>query len=711
MTQDLQQQSFYRKITYLVLIVALLTANRFYLLPTVTDAATKYELQETNLGEVDLGGSAARFALTAFRGPLVCWMWSDAIDRQKRHEYDKFELVIEALTKLQPHFKGPWRYQAWNLAFNVSVEFDRVQDKYFYIAEGVRWLTRGERVNRQRVYDWDTGDFKVVGDPDLRGEIAFYLQDKMTVSDETAYYRCMFPLSCFKPGEWNPADLDQNPGTLRRLKDKYPQWTRLRELKRVAEGADELLDQEIRTFLGQHWAAFREGRYPSLYQYVEGERRDVEADGDHKFPVWPLPDPLETTQTWWPRNPDFEREQSPYAISRSWYEYAALPLPPPEGRKFFEISQDEKRYYRMPKGMMSLLFRNKPALTLTLEAEQLGKDGWFERGEGDHELVNAGDVWAQALRRWLEFGKDNGLEPGDDKLAGWEKAVKVLGEKYPQYLQTPPSGSDLNDPAVRAGAEAMRQLSAVRSMRNLSNYDHQKEKAKGFATTPDGKLSKPLQALRHYYQAQRLRTDPTRALAEFDRGNALWMEVLRDTAKVDPRGVVFLLGVGPCPQLRFIGSTLVPRWFDLTPFGADHGVQEELVELQDNYLHVKAKADAPTWLVTGQILWELTQHLGGAAAAPGALRGVAACVPTGQVPLALGDLETALEMREGPLDVYLMGSDVLGSRGVRADRQRYMIHPSAAPDPGAESRGPPRPGGGGAAPPETGKQLPTPQRP
>src|SRR5213078_1702295 len=110
--------------------------------------AADLELREMDRGEVELTGSALRLSLSGARGAAVCFLWWTAADKQKKHEWNELELIVRSLTKLQPHFITPWMFQSWNLAYNVSVESDRIKDKYFYITEGIKLLAEGERQNK-----------------------------------------------------------------------------------------------------------------------------------------------------------------------------------------------------------------------------------------------------------------------------------------------------------------------------------------------------------------------------------------------------------------------------------------------------------------------------------------------------------------------------------------------------------------------------------
>ena len=133
---------------------------------TITRQADELELRELSQGDPDLIGSTVRLVLTGSRGVAVTALWAAAIDRQMRHEWNELELLVRSLTKLQPHFLTPWLFQSWNLSYNVSVESDRVKDKYFYISRGIELLAQGERLNRDH--------------PDMRFWIAFYYQNFCT---------------------------------------------------------------------------------------------------------------------------------------------------------------------------------------------------------------------------------------------------------------------------------------------------------------------------------------------------------------------------------------------------------------------------------------------------------------------------------------------------------------------------------------------------
>ena len=149
MASPFQQQALQRKLLYLGLILVLFTA-RLAVAALRRRAAGRRNWPSASRAAArsDLSGAVVRLGLTGSRGLATCVLWTNAIDKQKKNQWNELEVLVRSLTKLQPHFITPWLFQSWNLAYNVSVESDRVSDKYFYITRGIDLLAEGERQNR-----------------------------------------------------------------------------------------------------------------------------------------------------------------------------------------------------------------------------------------------------------------------------------------------------------------------------------------------------------------------------------------------------------------------------------------------------------------------------------------------------------------------------------------------------------------------------------
>jgi hypothetical protein len=640
------EQARYRKLIYAGLIILLFTLLVIYRqLGVVERAADRYGIAETNLGKTDLGGSAARFLLASFRGPLICSLWWEAIDLQMRHDWHEMEIVIKSLTKLQPHFRSTWEYQGWNLAYNVSVEFDRVQDKYFYVAEGIKWTTNGEKINRAQLYDPKSPTGKrIVGDPQLRWSIGFFLQDKLSVSDEINTYRCFWPLSCIPPKEWAPAAFRRDPQNLKDFKRDHPQLVqRIRILKHIPEEAETHLDEEIQSFT----AALFRPEFPSLYPQQLAGKEDVfvlpGSEEGRKFPVWPSPDPTEVVASRL-RLALEEKDKHPWKpevhdsheIARLWFEYSLAPLPPPN-LDLTTLDPDERRLYRMPQRMVSLIFRSNPARAKGLMGARLYREGWFEEGQR---------AWAEAYEMWRDHGRDNGLELDPDEQKALEERAVRFSLQYPAIAtgattELPPHAA--NDEKTLADYAALRRLRAAESRLNLGNYKHWRVSSE-VNMTPAG-----VQAWRHLYNGkERYKSDLHLARAEYEKGLDAWRKLL----STDKGRGEALLGLGA--DGANIGFILQSRpFFQPTALGFDKQFVDELIPFQDEYLGIRARCEAPKWLLAGCDLWQCTQLWTQQAASPITLVGPVGCMPAPLVPLSLQQAQLMLMDPEGPLDPYL----------------------------------------------------------
>jgi hypothetical protein len=612
-----------RKFAYAGGILILFFAMLFHRRDEVEEAAKRHDLRETDLGQVDLGGSTARFVLTSFRGPLICLLWWDSTERFARHEFQEVELRYRALTKLQPHFRSPWQYQAHNLAYNMSVEFDRVEDKYFWISQGIRWAALGEATNRRRIYDESSpGNRRVLGDPDMRQYVGFMLQDKMSVSDEVNTHRCFLHLSCIPPSQWDPSELRRSPERFEDFKKTYPQFVRqVRLLRNIPEGADKQVDNELIAFFRAH------RRLPSLY----GEESNPAADSvGQQFPVWP--DRLR------PSNPELEDNHDPFEIARTWYEFAQEPLPPP----LFDPEEDpaRMRLYRLPRQMMSIIFRKLPAQAKALQGKQLGKDGWFEQSQ---------KCWKQALDMWIAFGRQNALEMSPEEYDERFRRAQSFHNRFPEEARLgrmPPTMYRQDQEIMRSYYDFVA-LRDITDRRQRANYHHWRTVAQTEST------DEAIAARRSVYFAQASRSDLKLALREFEAGLQGWKGLLIKPRKLQPgsNDIVFLTAFGPHSGMPANFALQSMDLFSHTEFGKDMVMNDEIVETQDQYLLLRARSNAAA-LLRGQFAaWQAASLAGHLAGLP---QGPSPFVPVSQAPLSLDAAERFLFFDSGPLDLYVL---------------------------------------------------------
>src|ERR1700722_14479796 len=114
MANTFQQAAQQRKLIYAVLIMGLFTGSLLARKSVIEPMALRLQLRESARGEVELTSSLVRHMLSGSHAFAVTIAWSAAIEKQKRGEYNEFELMVGSITRLQPYFITPWRFQGWN---------------------------------------------------------------------------------------------------------------------------------------------------------------------------------------------------------------------------------------------------------------------------------------------------------------------------------------------------------------------------------------------------------------------------------------------------------------------------------------------------------------------------------------------------------------------------------------------------------------------
>lgn len=401
MAQSFQQQSRLRKLTYFGLILLILTFTVVFRSQFVVPRAQALEIREESIGEVELTGSAVRLLMTGSRGFAVCVLWNTAMDKQMRHEWNELELVVNSVTKLQPHFVTPWLFQSWNLAYNVSVESDRVKDKFFYVTRGIELLGEGER--------------RIKEDPDLRNHMAWYYQNKFGLSDEANTFRSLFQMSCIDPKLRDPERFrtrsggqaqfnleafemfcKEQPHLVRRLRDRLRADTPEKVVEFLAD------NQRI------------PGRFEENPDIVGNVAQSpYKQPAEKRFPLLPPTGSLFNSREL-DNDSTLSYDTDNFDLARAWYSYAQDPLRPSVHKKPRQLSQ--------------VIFEGYPARAQAYKAEYLEKNGWIgpegwtikdwfpqnrARREGPKKPVPVGEhgdtwwtqeAWERAYQMFLNYG-------------------------------------------------------------------------------------------------------------------------------------------------------------------------------------------------------------------------------------------------------------------------------------------------------------------
>ncbi len=84
-------------------------------------------------------------AMGAFRGLVVDILWIRADSLKQKGQYFDAKQLAEWITMLQPRFAAVWDFQAWNMAYNLSVAMPATQPQ-----ERWRWVRNGYELLRDR---------------------------------------------------------------------------------------------------------------------------------------------------------------------------------------------------------------------------------------------------------------------------------------------------------------------------------------------------------------------------------------------------------------------------------------------------------------------------------------------------------------------------------------------------------------------------------
>jgi hypothetical protein len=122
-------------------------------------------------------------ALGGFRGLISNFLWIRSNDLQQDDKYFEASQLADWITDLEPHFAQVWVFQAWNMAYNISVKFkENAPGDY---SDRWRWVERGIELLRDKGLRYNPDDVMI------HRELAWFYQHKMgaNLDDANVYYK------------------------------------------------------------------------------------------------------------------------------------------------------------------------------------------------------------------------------------------------------------------------------------------------------------------------------------------------------------------------------------------------------------------------------------------------------------------------------------------------------------------------------------------
>ncbi len=119
------------------------------------------------------GIDLALIALSGARGIISEVLWYQVATLQREDRYIEIVPLSEWITRLDPRATGAWRYQAWNLAFNVSAMLPE--------EERWPWVQRGIGILKESALRWNPGA------PGICNELSWFYSFKIGGTFDAAH--------------------------------------------------------------------------------------------------------------------------------------------------------------------------------------------------------------------------------------------------------------------------------------------------------------------------------------------------------------------------------------------------------------------------------------------------------------------------------------------------------------------------------------------
>ena len=138
----------------------------------------QYRLSQSQLGQIDPTSVTIKLATLGMRGVAANILWEKATDFKMKKDWTNLGATLNQITKVQPNFINVWSNQAWNLSYNVSVEFDDYRQRYRWVIKGIDFLKEGIRYNERQ--------------PRLLWDLGWIISEKIGKADESKQFRKLF---------------------------------------------------------------------------------------------------------------------------------------------------------------------------------------------------------------------------------------------------------------------------------------------------------------------------------------------------------------------------------------------------------------------------------------------------------------------------------------------------------------------------------------
>lgn len=406
-----------RKLAYLIGMVVLMLPIIVLGMPATDEEGSggklarlrqEHDLGESTLGKVDPTSATMNLVLLGMRGVAVNLLRMQLDTQRDQKQWAQMRATTESVILLQPHYIQVWRYLGWNLAYNVSAEWDAVEDRYFWVKEGAKFLMQGAERNRldPEVY-WDTGNT---------------LGKKIGRSDEWKQFRRFFKEDPDKERYDGGPDSEINP-------DRKDNYLAAKDWFQKANDAEEKHEQHIMMD-----CLFRSYPARSQLDYADALQREGQFD--------------ETTRKAWDDayhdwvedfgHMRFKTADYPIFMEMSASESAMEEIIKSTGRDRASIERELDLYQNVSnyRFWRTKAHAEKQLNTTRMHSDLFVGEDLFKKGDIDaaQEVLESGlEKFKKMLDTYSELGSDDiTLEEGLWGIMLWQKIYQLKNQVQPE---------------------------------------------------------------------------------------------------------------------------------------------------------------------------------------------------------------------------------------------------------------------------------------
>ena len=146
--QEMFNRPIVRQMCWMLAAVVLLAAAGAVHRP-LAEQGRLYELNPPQATENHPATTLLAVAPGGLRAPLVTYLWIRAESYKNAGRTHEAMQLADLICNLQPNFEGVWAFQAWNMAWNISVTAHTPEQRWLWVYNGVELLRdRGIPLNR-----------------------------------------------------------------------------------------------------------------------------------------------------------------------------------------------------------------------------------------------------------------------------------------------------------------------------------------------------------------------------------------------------------------------------------------------------------------------------------------------------------------------------------------------------------------------------------